>query len=153
MSFWLHYDKQTPGPNHKTQQFYSPSPRSLFVRFTVIPLPRLLIKPRRDPRGRPRFAPRPDGLGLPVTSILLANGRGKAGKKKHEMRNITFGAKEHLGRCYEHRENDTRYMWKPHRNETVNFYSPWSINRKIQWRRLKWINISMVGGLINWTKC
>jgi hypothetical protein len=64
----------------------SPSPRSLFVRLTVIPLPLVLMMPLRDPRGRPRFVPRPVGRGLPVTSILLANGRGKAEKKNHKCK-------------------------------------------------------------------
>jgi hypothetical protein len=69
----------------------SPRPRSLFVRLTVIPLPLVLMIPLRDPRGRPRFVPRPDGRGLPVTSILLANGRGKAEKRKHKMVSTVFG--------------------------------------------------------------
>ena len=83
--------------DHKWQRIDSPSPRSLFVRLTVIPLPRVLMIPRRDPRGRPRFAPRPDGLGLPVTSMLLAKGRGKAGKTRHRTQNITFRTKKWLG--------------------------------------------------------
>lgn len=57
----------------------------------MIPLPLVLIIPLRDPRGRPRFVPRPDGRGLPVTSILLANGRGKAGKTKHKMLSTVLG--------------------------------------------------------------
>ena len=74
----------------KTITEHSPSPRSLLVRLTVIPRPRVLRMLLREPLGRPRFAPRPVGLGLPVTSMLLANGNGNAATEKNRKINEMF---------------------------------------------------------------